>query len=123
MRRLRLAAAAVIACAIGSGVALADSRESDLRELLVSFSNYIDPSSADFRNLHFRHLKWPSWCGEINAKNRLGGFTGWRIFAASDQRYAGARDQRANVKFFEGAAADRECRKTRNHWARDWDWQ
>jgi hypothetical protein len=123
MRAFRLAVVVVLTGAIHSGPALADSEESRLRELLVSFSGYYDPSGADFRNLHFRNLKWPSWCGEINAKNRLGGFTGWRTFAASDQRYAGARDQRAQVKFFEGAAADRECRVTRNHWERDWDWQ
>ena len=123
--RAAVAITVLLAVLIGATAARADTEEAWLRELLVTYSDYIDPSSAQFRNLHFRQLQWPSWCGEINARNRLGGFTGWRTFAASDQRYPGARDQRAQVEFYEGHAADLECRKTRNHWERDWvgDWR
>jgi hypothetical protein len=99
------------------------AEEARLRELLIRYSDYLDPASVEFRNLHFRDLQWPSWCGEINAKNQLGGYVGWRTFAAYDRRYRGARDQRANVEFLEGAAAERACSATRNHWARDWEWQ
>lgn len=36
-----------------------------------------DPESAQFRNLS-EHEAWI--CGEVNSKNRLGGYVGFRIF-------------------------------------------
>ena len=44
-----------------------------------------DPGSAQFQNEHF----WSSWsptggvlCGEVNAKNVMGGYVGYRVFVA-----------------------------------------
>ena len=42
-----------------------------------------DPSSAQFRNVKFSANK-EFICGEINGKNRLGGYVGFVPFAASD---------------------------------------
>jgi hypothetical protein len=40
-----------------------------------------DPDSAQFRNIRKGNDSL-SWCGEVNAKNRLGGFVGFTRFAA-----------------------------------------
>lgn len=39
----------------------------------------LDPSSAQFRNMHIAKLK-PIVCGEVNAKNRMGGYVGFKRF-------------------------------------------
>jgi hypothetical protein len=44
----------------------------------------IDPSSAQFRNVIFvNDRKNPMVCGEINAKNRMGAYVGFRRFVSS----------------------------------------
>jgi hypothetical protein len=44
--------------------------------------NFIDPSSATFRNLRTIN-NGEEVCGEVNAKNRMGGYVGYRRFHAS----------------------------------------
>lgn len=45
-----------------------------------------DPDSAKFQNERLRYgrtLKSSILCGEVNAKNEMGGYVGYRLFAAS----------------------------------------
>lgn len=43
-----------------------------------------DPESADFRDVHFYSGGGvPVACGEVNAKNGFGGFTGFERFVAA----------------------------------------
>ena len=50
--------------------------------------NLLDPSSAQFRNLEVREMigdkgkKHLNLCGEVNAKNRMGGYVGFKTFSA-----------------------------------------
>lgn len=46
------------------------------REFVVA--NLKDPDSAEFRNQN-------GFCGEVNAKNGLGGYTGFKRFIATDK--------------------------------------
>jgi hypothetical protein len=58
--------------------------EDYLRDVVIKHSDLVDPSSAMFRNVaHWRETTkdtWDAWCGEINVKNRMGGYTGWSSF-------------------------------------------
>lgn len=49
--------------------------EDQVREALA------DPESATFRNLSY-HAATKAVCGEVNAKNRMGGFVGFTRFYA-----------------------------------------
>jgi hypothetical protein len=77
MRLLVLAAlAGLSACGKQEDPRMVEGREA-VKSLLT------DPSSAQFRNLRFhpargqaRHL-----CGEVNAKNRMGGYVGFQAFS------------------------------------------
>lgn len=40
-----------------------------------------DPASAEFRNVR-TGSRIDVWCGEVNSKNRMGGYVGWRAFVA-----------------------------------------
>jgi hypothetical protein len=54
-----------------------------LRDMLVKHSDFIDPGSAIFRNVTYSSnslFHGDTWCGEINVKNRMGGYVGWRPF-------------------------------------------
>lgn len=42
-----------------------------------------DPGSAQFRNVFFHHNSIPVACGEVNAKNALGGYTGFEKFISA----------------------------------------
>lgn len=60
--------------------------EDMVRELFVQGSDLFDPHSVEFRNLEYTDsdiLKDTVWCGEVNAKNRMGAYTGWNKFSAS----------------------------------------
>lgn len=47
-------------------------------------SQLIDPSSAQFRNVAvMSRLTGESVCGEVNGKNRMGGYTGFKRFVTS----------------------------------------
>ena len=66
---------------------LAFSTKTDdfLRDMLVKHSDFIDPSSALFRNVTYSSSiglipAGHTWCGEVNAKNRMGGYVGWSPF-------------------------------------------
>lgn len=51
-----------------------------LQKLLVEHSDLVDPFTAQFRSLKYKSIEDTGaqmWCGEINAKNRLGAYTGW----------------------------------------------
>ena len=69
-------------------VGCGDSAEEKLRELLISKSNLIDPKSAEFRNIKTDN-KMSQFCGEINAKNSLGGYVGWTHFYATTNDSSG----------------------------------
>lgn len=51
-----------------------------LRETFTKHSDLIDPSSAIFRNVTHHAGFWEVWCGEVNSKNRMGGYVGWKKF-------------------------------------------
>lgn len=44
----------------------------------------IDPDSAKFRNIHI--FKNGNYCGEVNAKNSMGGYSGFVVFYKSEGR-------------------------------------
>jgi len=49
--------------------------------------NFLDPEAAKFRNLQVREWqgkdkKYLSLCGEVNAKNAMGAYTGYKKFSA-----------------------------------------
>jgi hypothetical protein len=54
--------------------------EDYLRDVVIKHSDLVDPSSAIFRNITFDGLVGNTWCGEINVKNGMGGYTGWKPF-------------------------------------------
>jgi hypothetical protein len=54
--------------------------EDYLRDMVIKHSDLVDPSSAMFRNVTFGGIGINTWCGEINVKNRMGGYTGWKLF-------------------------------------------
>lgn len=82
---LRLGATATVAVACAScdsGTAWGDE---DAGKKLAA-AVLIDPSSAQFRNVHQRHR---SVCGEVNGKNRMGAYVGFKRFVAQlDQKTA-----------------------------------
>lgn len=44
---------------------------------------FVDPDSVQIRGV----VKYGmAWCGEVNAKNRLGAYTGWQRFIVRDLR-------------------------------------
>jgi len=51
--------------------------EDYLRVILKDNSDLIDPFSVQFRDLKYGKN---FWCGELNVKNSLGGFVGWKPF-------------------------------------------
>jgi hypothetical protein len=70
-------------------VALED--DSAVRKIAEENSDLKDPFSAQFRNLSVQtiHLKGPPeeisliYCGEVNAKNSMGAYSGWAPFYAT----------------------------------------
>jgi len=69
----------VVAFIIISGLLVACTKTDDhLRDMVTKHSDIIDPSSAMFRNITLDFSN--GWCGEINVKNRMGGYSGWKPF-------------------------------------------
>jgi hypothetical protein len=66
--------------------------EDYLKDMVIKHSNLIDPSSVMFRNITFSDYLGKNWCGEINAKNRMGGYTGWQEFIMSKNENDGTID-------------------------------
>lgn len=58
-----------------------------------------DPSSVQFRNLKYRLAVI---CGEFNAKNSFGAYTGFERFQATDRTLTMESEQRANLERFPG---------------------
>lgn len=58
--------------------------EDHLKELFKNHSQLIDPDSVQIRNLTRGELgSLRRWCGDVNAKNRMGGYVGWQPFIIS----------------------------------------
>ena len=58
-----------------------------IQQAFIEESNLIDPFSAQFRNVYAKEVKGTidgvsvtNYCGEINSKNRMGGYVGWSFF-------------------------------------------
>jgi hypothetical protein len=63
---------------MGCGGIASDER---IRQIFIEGSDLFDPHSAQFRNLLYRKSSIDErWCGELNAKNRFGGYVGWKRF-------------------------------------------
>lgn len=58
--------------------------EQSLREVLADEGSLFDPESALFKDLVYADRFNGAWCGQLNAKNRLGGYVGWRYFAVRE---------------------------------------
>jgi hypothetical protein len=87
-------------CILVAGSAQADdaepfktvSDEKKLRKLLTEHSQLKDPFTVQFRNVYVREVLPDTkgnptkhiYCGELNAKNSYGGYTGWSRFVAHD---------------------------------------
>lgn len=60
-----------------------ESDQKIIQQDLVKYSDLIDPFTPKFRHLYKRTVtetKAVVWCGQINAKNRMGAYTGWTNF-------------------------------------------
>jgi len=92
--------------------------EGDLREVLVAEGSLIDPQSAQFKDL-VSSRTYKAWCGQVNSKNRLGGYVGWQYFAVRD-RYRGSGKRREYISFKIGdkASVEKDC-KSYGAWARE----
>jgi len=81
-----------IAAAEGAQPFKAVGTEDPLRKLFVEHSELKDPFSLQFRNLYSREIKGSKtgdiskhiYCGEVNAKNEFGAYTGWSLFYVTD---------------------------------------
>lgn len=79
--KVTVASMRVIVFIVATGILNACTKTEDyLRDMVTKHSDFIDPSSAMFRNITYRAELWDTYCGEINTKNRLGGFVGWKPF-------------------------------------------
>jgi len=67
-----------IAVAIVSGFAYWKTINAPYADhLKIVKQNLIDPGSAEFRNSRLSRENKGVWCGEVNAKNRMGGMAGF----------------------------------------------
>ena len=93
--------------------------EQTLRAALVTEGSLLDPESAQFKDLvHSR--SYNAWCGQVNAKNRLGGYAGWKYFAFRD-RYRGSGKRKDHIDFQIGdmALVEKAC-KNYQAWRREY---
>lgn len=72
--------------------------------LISDHSELLDPFSAQFRGLRYEGFKstgWEAetWCGEINAKNSFGAYTGWQFFRL-ERRKSGNADPEVDFKIY-----------------------
>jgi uncharacterized lipoprotein YmbA len=69
--------AVTVAVAVAAAVLLAScsSPEDEQQEYVKLFLN--DPASAQFRGVQQSKRNPRAWCGEVNAKNRMGGMAGY----------------------------------------------
>ena len=75
IRLAAMLAATVVTVSCSAGV------EKKAKELVAA--QLFDPSSAQFRNLYVSTRNPGVICGEVNGKNRFGGYVGFRRFVAN----------------------------------------
>jgi hypothetical protein len=92
--------------------------EKALRGLLAEQGSLFDPDSARFKNLVCGDRVYPAWCGQINAKNRLGGYVGWKYFALRD-RYRGVGKASDYIDFAMGGLELEGTCKSYHAWVRE----
>lgn len=69
-------------------------------------SKLVDPDSAQFRNQSGK-------CGEVNAKNRMGGYTGFKRYVVLSEELAfieGAMDQNSFEQVYSSAKQNNICK-------------
>lgn len=77
------ASAGVLVCASCNGLPGTDSYREERAKQAVS-EQLLDPSSAQFRNVQSRG---ESVCGEVNAKNKMGAYVGFKRFVVDTTTY------------------------------------
>ena len=104
---MKLASMVAVLVLVGSGVALAQDTDPDIetaKALVVA--DFKDPASAQFRDITTGTLDGVVYvCGEVNARNSYGGYTGFSPFAVKGD-YAlidGPHMRRVLGEFFDGA--------------------
>lgn len=70
--------------------------DDDLTRIFTNHSSLYDPGSVTFRNVS-SSKDGDTICGELNAKNRLGGYVGWKRFGI-----LGAKTTNPNI-YIEGS--------------------
>lgn len=80
-------------------VACGSSSEEKAKTILEERGSFYDPFSVQVKNITHNDAE-TTFCGEVNAKNRLGGYTGWKRFVILD-----ADNTDASV-YVEGAGGD-----------------
>lgn len=93
--------------------------EKTLRGILSDEGSLFDPESALFKDLVYSGT-YNAWCGQLNAKNRMGGYVGWKYFALRD-RYNGYGKRRdyADFEIGEKEVVERSC-KNYQAWIREY---
>jgi hypothetical protein len=91
-----------------------------LRDALSAEGSLFDPVSAQFKDL-VKSRSQNAWCGQINAKNRYGGYVGWKYFAIKD-RYRGVGNRREYIDLTMGdkGAVEPACKRYRAWDRRYW---
>lgn len=84
-----LVAAAIVAGAILYSNGMFNPRAEELPFDAAMKAKMVDPDSVQYRNIEYdtsfgKYVKNPMVCGQVNAKNRLGGYSGWEKFVAID---------------------------------------
>jgi hypothetical protein len=72
---------AVVTMLAAAALAGCTKAEDYLRQQVTEHSNLVDPGSAQFRDIRSEtNDNGILWCGQINAKNGMGGYVGWKPF-------------------------------------------
>lgn len=78
-----LASAGFVAAVAGAAVWFVQERSPDAQHREIVRLHLNDPDSAVFRNTRPAARGGPGvWCGELNAKNRMGGMVGFTRYVA-----------------------------------------
>ena len=68
------------AAAAAASAAEAERASPKGRQQEVMLRYLFDPASAQFRNVRQSRGEQTAWCGEVNARNRMGGMVGFRRY-------------------------------------------
>lgn len=81
----RYCSAILLSCAALTSCDSYSAREREAVERLKQ--QMLDPDTAQFRNVHEGRKRDRGWivCGEVNTKNRFGGYTGFRKFSMTEK--------------------------------------